>query len=200
MFWDGGRLAKPGKSVVEQGWMPVKGDCVRISKMGGKAGTVVGSSPGGSVQVVVGRLTLTLRAWELEPADDTLAVHDAKHSPRIAGRRRVGDVQPDRKPVQQAPEGEGESGPGPGTRGPILLQTARNTVDIRGERADDGVAVVDNALRTADAGDCLYVVHGVGSGKLKAAVREFLRQHKEVQQYEDDPKSGPGCTLVIIKP
>jgi DNA mismatch repair protein MutS2 len=57
------------------------------------------------------------------------------------------------------------------------LRTADNTIDVRGLRADDALAMVDSFIDRLYAGPLRvgFVLHGHGSGALRAAVREHLK-------------------------
>lgn len=46
----------------------------------------------------------------------------------------------------------------------------------------------------------LYVIHGLGSGKLKSEIHHILRQYKEVKSFsnENHPRYGYGATEVIL--
>ena len=46
-----------------------------------------------------------------------------------------------------------------------------------------------------------YVIHGVGSGKLKQEIHKLLRQYKEVKSFNNDrnPRYGYGATEVILR-
>ncbi|CAI5997497.1 unnamed protein product [Closterium sp. NIES-64] len=54
------------------------------------------------------------------------------------------------------------------------VQTARNTVDVRGRSAEDALAAVDLAVQSTPAGAVLFIVHGLGTGVLRAAVLKYL--------------------------
>lgn len=76
-------------------------------------------------------------------------------------------------------------------------------IDLRGQRALEAVENLDRHLdQAALAGTpWVRVVHGVGTGAVKAAVREHLRGHPLVAAVEDAPQSegGAGATLVRLR-
>lgn len=76
------------------------------------------------------------------------------------------------------------------------------TLDLHGQRADEAVANLDKFLSDALlAGfDEVLVYHGIGTGKLAYAVREFLKTHPSVKSYGDAPQKmgGFGATLVNL--
>lgn len=83
----------------------------------------------------------------------------------------------------------------------LTVQTSANTVDVRGCRAAEAEAEVEAAIAAARAGQlqCLFVVHGLGTGELRRAVRAYLRDHKRVARVQEEPDSKGGCTMVFLK-
>jgi DNA mismatch repair protein MutS2 len=56
------------------------------------------------------------------------------------------------------------------------MQTSDNTLDVRGLRADDAVALTESFLdRMYGAAESdVFIVHGVGSGALREAIHAHL--------------------------
>lgn len=44
----------------------------------------------------------------------------------------------------------------------------------------------------------LCIIHGIGSGKVKDAVLEVLKEDKRIKSYKTD-MMNPGCTIIEIK-
>jgi DNA mismatch repair protein MutS2 len=57
------------------------------------------------------------------------------------------------------------------------LRSADNTIDVRGLRADDALAMLDSFIDRLYSGPLRvgFVLHGHGSGALRGAVREHLK-------------------------
>ncbi|MEZ4407556.1 MAG: Smr/MutS family protein [Polyangiales bacterium] len=83
------------------------------------------------------------------------------------------------------------------------MRTESNTADVRGLRVDDALGMVDAFLdRVASAGDDAgYVLHGHGTGALKAAVREHLRGSPFVRlaRAADPEDGGDAFTMFFLK-
>jgi DNA mismatch repair protein MutS2 len=47
-------------------------------------------------------------------------------------------------------------------------------------------------------GNVLFVVHGVGTGRLRTAVLDFLRSHPMVESTADEKESNGGCTVAYL--
>lgn len=79
-------------------------------------------------------------------------------------------------------------------------RTESNTCDVRGLRVDDALAMVDAFLDRlyGSGGTSGFVLHGHGTGALKTAVREHLRNSMYVQQARPaDPEDGGDAFTVF---
>ena len=156
-----------------RGWMPVVGDRVRVLSLG-KAGEVLALSDDGrelTVRCGLMRLTLELAAIE--------GLHGEKPSPpevqvQVKGQRGLG--------------GRGAS-----------VRSERNTVDVRGLRVHEAEAQLEERLRQANGP--LWVIHGIGTGKLKVGLRTWLATVPYVERVSDAEQGdgGPGCSVVWVK-
>ena len=74
--------------------------------------------------------------------------------------------------------------------------------DLHGMRADEATEVLDKFLNDAliNGWDEVIVYHGIGTGKLSYAVKEFLKQHPSVKGFEDAPQhmGGFGAKIVYL--
>lgn len=85
----------------------------------------------------------------------------------------------------------------------LALRTPDRTVDLRGQRVDEALGQLDSFLDRAVLrhlpGIC--VVHGMGTGAVRDAVRSHLRSHPQVQRYRPGERGegGDGATLVWLR-
>jgi len=79
------------------------------------------------------------------------------------------------------------------------VRTTKNTVDLRGMRVHEAEIVLEEKLRKFHGP--LWIVHGIGTGKLKKGLKLWLSQLDYVEKIEDAPPSegGSGCSIVWIK-
>ena len=79
------------------------------------------------------------------------------------------------------------------------IKTSKNTLDLRGLRVHEAEIVLDEKLRKFHGP--LWIIHGVGTGKLKKGLKLWLSQLDYVEKIEDAPPSegGSGCSIVWIK-
>ena len=159
-----------------QGWLPKVGDRVRVLSLG-KAGEVLALADDGrelTVRCGVMRLTLEIGAIE--------GLHGEKPSPPEP-RQPVVAVRSRRNPASRGPE----------------VRTEGNTVDVRGLRVHEAEAALEERLRGANGP--LWVIHGIGTGKLKRGLRDWLATVPYVERVADAERSdgGPGCSVVWVK-
>ena len=156
------------------GWKPVVGDRVRLLALG-KAAEVLAISADG--------LELTLRCGVLRSTVALAAIEGLNGE----------------KPAPQAPPPVTvRSRRAPGSRGP-QVRTEANTVDVRGLRVHEAEAAVEERLRGANGP--VWVIHGIGTGKLKRGLREWLAGVPYVERVSDAEQGdgGMGCSVVWVK-
>ena len=79
------------------------------------------------------------------------------------------------------------------------LQVPGNTTDLRGMYVSDALEELERAIHRCPADSVLFVVHGLGTGKIRAAVQDRLGRHSSVKSFEYEPSSDRGCTVVELK-
>ena len=160
-----------------QGWLPKPGERVRVLSLG-KAGEVLSLSDDGrelTVRCGVMRLTLELSAIE--------GLHGEKAAPPPEPVKAQVAIRSRRNPTGSGPE----------------VRTARNTVDVRGLRVHEAEAAVEEQLRVANGP--VWVIHGIGTGKLKRGLRDWLAGLAYVEHVSDAERGdgGPGCSVIWLK-
>ncbi|MGP1579816.1 MAG: endonuclease MutS2 [Wolinella sp.] len=75
------------------------------------------------------------------------------------------------------------------------------TLDLHGLRSEEAIERLDKFLSDAliTGFDEVLVYHGIGTGKLAYAVKEFLKTHPKVRSFEDAPPQMGGFGAKIIK-
>ncbi len=79
------------------------------------------------------------------------------------------------------------------------IRTSKNTIDVRGLRVHEAEIIIEEKIRKFHGP--LWIVHGIGSGKLKKGLRNWLSGLNYVDKIEDaaNNEGGPGCSIVWIK-
>lgn len=85
----------------------------------------------------------------------------------------------------------------------MVLQSRANSLDLRGQRADDALVELEAFLdRTAlEGADTVFVIHGHGTGALRKVVREYLATSPYVSRYRPGGagEGGDGVSVVSLK-
>lgn len=86
------------------------------------------------------------------------------------------------------------------TKRQLIIRTAANTVDIRGERVEGAEARVEKAIDKGLAMGAIWVIHGHGTGRLRNGIRQFLNGHSMVERIEEAKQSdgGSGVTIAYL--
>ena len=163
----------PERRQPKPGWRPVVGDRIRVLALG-KAAEVLGISEDG--------LQLTVRCGVMRSTVELTAVES------LDGRK----PDPPPKPVVKV---QARAGLGGGSQ----VRTSRNTLDVRGMRVHEAEAAVEEQLRSANGP--VWVIHGIGTGKLKRGLRAWLDTVPYVERVTDAEQGdgGPGCSVVWVK-
>ncbi len=156
-------------SKLRENWQPKLGETVRLLSLG-KAAQIEGISDDG--------LQLTVRCGMFR---STVALIDVES---LDGRK-PSPIEPIVNVKMKATIGSG-----------LSVRTSKNTVDVRGLRVHEAEVVVEEFLRTT-AGP-LWIIHGIGTGKLKRGLRNWLEGLAYVEKVVDaDQKDGGGgCSVV----
>lgn len=142
------------------------GDRVRLRGLGSH-GEVV-SIAGSQVQVRTGAVTLRVDIGKLD---------------------RIGGPEPIPAPAPRRPKRAGRRQKKGGAAAPTPLEDALrypgNTLDLRGQRVEEGLEAVEVFLDRAlmDGRDLVFVLHGHGTGAMKQAVRRWLKSSQRVDAW-----------------
>ena len=79
------------------------------------------------------------------------------------------------------------------------IRTSKNTIDVRGMRVHEAEIIIEEKMRKFHGP--LWIIHGIGTGKLKKGLRLWLSGLNYVDKLEDaaNNEGGSGCSIVWIK-
>lgn len=129
---------------------------------------------------------------ELSEREALVALGQMKVRARLERLAKVGGPRRQRVEVR-APSG----------RSSMPALEARSRIDVRGRRVEEAIPevmrLVDEAVMAGL--ERVEVLHGTGTGALRAALREYLATRAEVAGAEDAPweHGGPGVTVVALR-
>lgn len=140
-------------------------------------GTVTSVSDSGA-DVQVGNLRMRVRLADLQRPQD---------QPEIAAPK---------KRIRSYPqEGSTKSGEPP-------KQSPGMELDIRGQRAEDGLSLLDRYIEQAYVSGMPFVriIHGKGTGRLRQVIREALKANVHVKKWESgmENEGGDGVTVAHL--
>ncbi len=159
------------KNINNQLWLPKIGDRVRLIAIG-KVGQVVDVSDNGlQLTILCGVFRSTVELSSVESIDGL-------------------------KPTLPEPviNLKIKNSLGTGTS----VRTKKNTLDVRGLRVHEAQAVIEEKLRNALGP--IWVIHGIGTGKLKRGLRDWLESLSYVKKVVDADKydGGAGCSVIWL--
>jgi DNA mismatch repair protein MutS2 len=159
------------------GWRPVVGERIRLLSLGKAAQVLAISADGRELSVRCGVLRLQVDLSGIESLQGEKPAPPEQAQPVIEVRA----------------SGRHLGGSGPQVRG------ERNTVDVRGMRVHEAEAAVEEQLRNANGP--LWVIHGIGTGKLKRGLRQWLATVPWVERVSDAERGdgGQGCSVIWPK-
>ncbi|GAB4213768.1 MAG: endonuclease MutS2 [Sandaracinaceae bacterium] len=147
----------------------------------------------GRVRVAAGAVKLWVDVEELRP------VGKGARSAASPGARAVKQIA--REPVPEPARGDDDAPaePPPPRR---AIQTDANTLDLRGMRVDDAVAMTESFLDRlyGSSQHVGFIVHGVGTGALRDAVRAYLRTAtRYVRRFRGGTLEEGGDRMTVVE-
>ena len=181
------------QAVEEQVEKPVERRATRVSK------------PSASGPLRLGE-KVRLRSLKMEGVVSSLGENEAEvQVGALRVRARLADIQrpveeealPTPTPARKAPVREAPAGPS----SPFYPSPGME-LDLRGQRAEDALEMLDRYLESAFLAGLPFVrvIHGKGTGKLRQVVRQALRESSHVKSFEigHDSEGGDGVTVAKL--
>jgi len=171
------------------------GTRVRLNALGADA--VVASVPDerGRLKVTMGKVTLGVHLGELSVQGQPVTAGPSANRKDIRrANARAAELRGDFVP--------GTPGAAPADSLGWAVPSSTNTLDLRGQRADDVRDAVEAYLDRAALEDRspVFILHGHGTGALKKIVRDYLAASPYVKRWAPGGKGqgGDGVTIVEI--
>jgi len=164
---------------------------VFVTSLGGR-GRVVSEPGRGKVTIQVGnvRTTAAVSDIRLDPSKAPASPR-AKKQPHV--QRPHGRAEERRRGVDLVRADD---------EGRAPARTRDSTLDLRGERVDDAMAALERYLDESllVVRDVVFVIHGHGTGALRNAVREQVKQHAAVEKFRPGKptEGGDGVTVIWL--
>jgi DNA mismatch repair protein MutS2 len=171
------------------------GDRVKVMPLGVESEVV--ALPGGElrldsqIKVKMGRMTVTVPASKLVPLPPPEAPRGEKLLQPAPKKPKPAKPRPRPAEIQRD------------LTGTVLPPSKVNTLDLRGLRAMEAEARVDHFLDRATMDNLanIFIIHGHGTGALKAMVRELLASSPYIDTFRPGERGegGDGVTMAMLK-
>ncbi len=163
----------------------VAGDSVRVQGFPGVAQVIAEPDGRGMIEVAVGSLRAQVPLEHVLHRDPGVA----STAPKPARRKPKPRVTPAPE-ANNAPQAGGET---------LAIPTAE--LDLRGMRVEEALGQLETFLDKAllDGASHVRVIHGMGTGALRAAVRERLESHDLVNRWApEEGRTADGATVADL--
>ncbi len=153
-------------------------------------------------KVMVSSLNMPGKITAVTAVDAEVLVGNLRIRARLSDLRLPDEMEPE--PVETKKRGGGKSSQqqtAPRAEG--MRQAPGMELDIRGQRAEDGLDLLDRYIAQAYTNGLPFVriIHGKGTGRLRQVIREALRSNSQVKDFESglDNEGGDGVTVARLK-
>ncbi|CAN6236691.1 unnamed protein product [Urochloa humidicola] len=175
----------------QSSFVPQIGDKVYVQGLGGGTMATVIETLGedGSCMVQYGKIKVQVKRNKMKlvqrGANETATSSSVKPKSRTPKQRSAAAE------ANQSQDGSISFGP--------VVQTSKNTVDLRGKRVSEASYELQMAIDACRPYQVLFVVHGMGTGAVKDRAIDVLRNHPRVARFEDESPLNYGCTVAYIQ-
>ncbi|PON36777.1 Endonuclease MutS [Parasponia andersonii] len=170
-------------------YTPEVGEQVHLKGLRDKLATVV-EAPADDETVLVqyGKIKVRLKKSDIRAIPSHNKKATASSTPQL--KQQLQQSREFQSPSGNSKEGEVSYAP--------VVQTSKNTVDLRGMRVEEASFYLDMEISTRESGSVLFVIHGMGTGAVKERALEMLRNHPRVANFEQESSMNYGCTIAYI--
>ncbi|MFM7449771.1 MAG: endonuclease MutS2 [Leptolyngbyaceae cyanobacterium] len=176
----------------QRGFQPQVGDRIRIPRLGQTAEVLSPPNQDEELTVRFGLMKMTISLSDIESLDGEKPLRPEKPEFKASNASRHQKSE-DQSAAPDTQETQGTATP--------VIQTAQNTLDIRGSRVADAEPLIEAAIQRAQKAGVLWIIHGHGTGKLRQGVQDFLQRHPQVDRFELAPRQagGAGVTIAYLR-
>ncbi|XP_051125877.1 uncharacterized protein LOC127247863 isoform X2 [Andrographis paniculata] len=174
--------------IASSSYTPQIGEQVIVKSLRNKLATVVEApSNDGMVLVQYGKVRLRVNMNSIDsPSHGTSVSRSTRQGQQVKRLKKL-------RNLGEATKMEEEVSFGP------KVQTSKNTVDLRGMRAEQAILHLNIEIDSRASSSVLFIIHGMGTGVLKECVLELLTNHPRIAKFEEESLMNHGCTVAYIK-
>lgn len=186
-------ITPPDSETTSSSFIPKIGERVRLKAFGNNLATVVeGPGADGMLLVQYGRVRVRVDPGSIRSLSDgniTASKGSASSPKRKGGNGR--NLKGLKNLMETSNADEDSYGP--------VFQTSKNTVDLRGMRAEEATRYLEMAINSTGAKSVIFVIHGMGTGVIKECALSVMQKHPRVSKFEQESPTNYGCTIAYIK-
>ncbi|XP_052202898.1 uncharacterized protein LOC127808411 [Diospyros lotus] len=178
----------------DSSYTPQTGEQVHVKGLGNKLATVV-EAPGDDNAVLVqyGKIRVRVNKSNIRALQNSGTI-PAKGPAAARHLKRKGKQS---RNTRKLPDLGGNSEEEAVSYGPVV-QTSKNTVDLRGMRVEEATHHLNMAVASTASNSVLFIIHGMGTGVIKECAIEILKNHPRVSKFEQESPMNYGCTVAHI--
>ncbi|GMP74694.1 hypothetical protein CsSME_00032044 [Camellia sinensis var. sinensis] len=170
-------------------YTPQIGEQVHVEGLGNKLATVVQAlDDDNTVLVQYGKIRIRVNKSNIKALRNKNAIA-AKSS--VQNMKRQGQPRKNARNLSEFSNDKEVS------YGPVV-QTSKNTVDLRGMRVEEASHFLNTAISSKGSNSVLFIIHGMGTGVVKECAIEILKNHPRVTKFEQESPMNYGCTVAYI--
>lgn len=173
----------------DNSYTPQIGEQVHVEGLGNKLATVVQAlDDDNTILVQYGKIRIRVNKSNIKALRNKNA---------IAAKSSVQNMKRQGQPSKNARNLSEFSNDKEVSYGPVV-QTSKNTVDLRGMRVEEASHFLNTAISSKGSNSVLFIIHGMGTGVIKECAIEILKNHPRVTKFEQESPMNYGCTVAYI--
>ncbi|CAL5344967.1 unnamed protein product [Camellia sinensis] len=174
----------------DNSYTPQIGEQVHVEGLGNKLATVVQAlDDDNTVLVQYGKIRIRVNKSNIKALRNKNAIA-AKSSVQNMKRQELTLQGQPRKNARNLSEFSNDKEV---SYGPVV-QTSKNTVDLRGMRVEEASHSLNTAISSKGSNSVVFIIHGMGTGVIKECAIEILKNHPRVTKFEQESPMNYGCT------
>ncbi|KAI8525509.1 hypothetical protein RHMOL_Rhmol13G0235500 [Rhododendron molle] len=173
----------------DSSYTPQIGDQVHVEGLRNKLATVI-EAPGDEATVLVqcGKVRVRVNRSTITAHKSSKGVAAKSSAPPL--KRKVQGSRNSRNISDLSNDEEDSYAP--------AVQTSRNTVDLRGMRAEEASHYLNIAISSSESKSVMFIIHGTGMGVIKERTIQILKNHPRITKFEQESPMNFGCTVAYI--
>jgi DNA mismatch repair protein MutS2 len=177
------------------------GDTVDIVNLNQRGTVLTTPDQNGNALIRAGIMSITAHVSNIKLIDEQGAL--SRNAARAMGSAESGGGGSSDGGTGGSNTGGGSGGTGAGSGTTPRAMNVRAELDLRGARLEEAITKVDHYLNDVSAANLheVAIIHGKGTGALRAGIQDFLRGHPKSKSFRNGNygEGDMGVTIVTVK-